>query len=75
MPVADDRFPIDFLGQTIECESLADAATIKTVRDMLLGHDPTPYKAQTLDDFARVLERYDLASAAQVIRDWYLRRD
>jgi hypothetical protein len=68
-----ESFPIDFLGETIACETLEDAVAVTTASDILFRDDPTPYKQERLDEIADTLSRYGREKAAGVIRTWLAR--
>jgi hypothetical protein len=61
---AADHFEVMLLGQPVDCESLGDAATIKTVADIFSGADHTPYLPQHVERLVSVLVRYKRRPAA-----------
>jgi len=65
-----DCFSVNFLGRTVDCDSLSDAVAVKTANDILIGDDPTPYRPDQLMSIASVLERYGCLAAADVLAHW-----
>ncbi len=65
MAARDDQFEVMLLGQPVRCESLDDAAAIKTVADIFSGADSTPYLPRHVEGLVAVLKHYRRLSVAE----------